>query len=67
VVDLKDKVGLISDEGAVDFLTASANPNDEALQALVALGYSVQDASAALNKVDKKLPTEDRIKQALKA
>ena len=66
VVDLKDKVGLVSDENATDFLTATANPNDEALQALVALGYSVQDAAEALKKVDQKLPIEDRIKQALK-
>jgi Holliday junction DNA helicase RuvA len=66
VVDLKDKVGLTSDENATDFLTTTANPNDEAMQALVALGYSVQDAAAALKKVDTKLTTEERIKQALK-
>lgn len=67
VVDLKDKVGLPADENATDFLTTTANPNDEALQGLVALGYSVQDAAEALKKVDKKLSPEDRIKQALKA
>jgi holliday junction DNA helicase RuvA len=67
VVDLKDKVGLTSDDNAVDFLTTSANPNDEALQALVALGYTVQDAAAALKNIDQKLPTEARIKQALKS
>jgi Holliday junction DNA helicase RuvA len=66
VVDLKDKVGLASDENATDFLTTTANPNDEALQALVALGYSVQDAAEALKKVDDNLPAEDRIKLALK-
>jgi Holliday junction DNA helicase RuvA len=67
VVDLKDKVGLAANEEAVDFLTTTANPHDEALQALVALGYSVQDASIALKQVDTKLPTEERVKQALKA
>lgn len=67
VVDLKDKVGLTSDENATDFLTTSANPNDEALQALVALGYSVQDAAGALKNVDTKLPTEERVKMALKS
>lgn len=67
VVDLKDKVGLLSDENATDFLTASANPNDEAVQALVALGYSVQDAALALQKIDSKLPVEERVKAALKA
>lgn len=67
VVDLKDKVGLASDENATDFLTTSADPNDEALQGLVALGYSVQDAARALQKVDKKLSPADRVKAALKA
>ena len=66
VVDLKDKVGLVSDENATDFLTLTANPNDEALQALVALGYSVQDAATALAKIDAKLPLEERIKIALR-
>jgi Holliday junction DNA helicase RuvA len=66
VVDLKDKVGLAADEKAVDFLTTTADPNDEALQGLVALGYSVPDAAQALQKVDKKLPAAERIKQALK-
>lgn len=67
VVDLKDKVGLAASETAVDFLTApAANPNDEAVQALMALGYSVQDASEALKDVDVSLPTPERIKQALK-
>lgn len=66
IVDLKDKVGLTSDENATDFLTTNANPNDEALQGLVALGYSVQDAAKALKGIDEKLSAEDRIKQALK-
>jgi Holliday junction DNA helicase RuvA len=66
VVDLKDKVGLAASDDAIDFLTTTANPNDEALQGLVALGYTVQDAATALKKVDKKLPPEDRIKAALK-
>ncbi|HVS78966.1 MAG TPA: Holliday junction branch migration protein RuvA [Candidatus Saccharimonadales bacterium] len=66
VVDLKDKVGLAAGENATDFLTTSVNPNDEAMQGLVALGYSVQDAAEALKKVDSKLSPEDRIKAALK-
>jgi holliday junction DNA helicase RuvA len=67
VVDLKDKVGLISSEDATGFLAVpSGNPNDEALQGLVALGYSVQDAAEALKGIDPKLSTEERIKQALK-
>jgi Holliday junction DNA helicase RuvA len=67
VVDLKDKVGLVSSEDATGFLAVpSGNPNDEALQGLVALGYSVQDAAEALKGIDPKLSTEERIKQALK-
>ena len=68
VVELKDKVGLAPSESATEFLTTpAADPSDEALQGLVALGYSVPDAAEALKKVDEKLPAADRIKQALKA
>ncbi len=67
VVELKDKVGLASSEDATGFLSVPVgNPNDEALQALVALGFSVQDAAKALEKVPADLSAEDRIKQALK-
>jgi Holliday junction DNA helicase RuvA len=68
VVDLKDKVGLVASEDATGFLAIPVgNPNDEALQGLIALGYSVQDAAEALKGVDEKLSSEERIKQALKA
>ncbi len=67
VVDLKDKVGLAASDDAVDFLTASTDPADEAAQGLIALGYSPQDAAVALKNVDSDLSAEDRIKQALKA
>jgi holliday junction DNA helicase RuvA len=67
VVDLKDKVGLAASEDATSFLTVSnADPDDEALQGLVSLGYSVQDAAEALKGIDAKLPAEARIKHALK-
>ncbi|MBI1857100.1 Holliday junction branch migration protein RuvA [Candidatus Saccharibacteria bacterium] len=65
IVELKDKVGLISAESAVDFLQGP-NMEDEALQALVALGFAVSDAARALKNIDTQLSTEDRIKQALK-
>jgi Holliday junction DNA helicase RuvA len=68
VVDLKDKVGLVSSDDATGFLAIpSGNPNDEALQGLVALGYSVQDAAQALKGIDEKLSAEQRIKLALKS
>lgn len=65
IVELKDKVGLVSSEGATDFLQGPAM-QDEALQALVTLGFTAQDAARALQGIDDKLPTEDRVKQALK-
>lgn len=67
VVDLKDKVGLVSSDSATTFLQgASVQSSDEAVQALVSLGYSPADATTALVGIDDKLPTEDRIKQALR-
>jgi len=65
VVDLKDKVGLASTADSSGIFVGTAN-QDEATQALVALGYSPQDAASALAKVDEKLNIEDRVKQALK-
>ncbi len=67
VVDLKDKVGLVSTANGDALFASTASMNqDEAVQALVALGYDLQDATKALSGVDEKLGTEDRIKQALK-
>lgn len=67
VVDLKDKVGLVSSDSATTFLQgASVQSNDEAVQALVSLGYSPMDAATALVGIDDKLSPEDRIKQALR-
>jgi holliday junction DNA helicase RuvA len=67
VVELRDKMGLMVGEGAENIIGRSGlNSQDEAVQALVALGYSDFDAQAALANVDKKLSTEKRIKQALK-
>ena len=68
VVELKDKVGLIGTdlESAGLLQSESEASKDEAVAALIALGYSVQDATASLAKIDKDLSTEDRIKQALK-
>ena len=69
VVELKDKVGLAGvDLGATGLLQSeSAMLKDEAVEALVALGYAPADAAKALQKVDPALPTEERIKLALKA
>ena len=67
VVDLRDKVGIPSHYGATATkYTTAADANDEALDALMALGFSLKEASLALEKVDKSLSTEERIKLALK-
>lgn len=68
VVELRDKVGLGSSDLAEGIVTRpGVMSGDEALEALVSLGYSPQDAAAALKDIDTALPTEDRIKLALKA
>lgn len=67
VVELRDKVGLVASAHAEDLVTRSGvDLSDEAVQALVALGYSEVDAQRALENIDKELPTEQRITQALK-
>jgi Holliday junction DNA helicase RuvA len=68
VVDLKDKVGLIGvDLAGTGMLQGEdALLQDEAVEALVALGYTTADAAKALQAVDPKLAVEARIKLALK-
>lgn len=68
VVELKDKVGLVGVdlESTGLLLGESALAGDEAIEGLVALGYTIADASVALKDVDPELPTTERIKRALK-
>jgi len=67
VVELRDKVGLMPGAAAEDVVgRGAANLTDEATQALLSLGYSEADAALALQNIDPSLPTEERIKQALK-
>ncbi|HEU4914347.1 MAG TPA: Holliday junction branch migration protein RuvA [Candidatus Saccharimonadales bacterium] len=68
IVELKDKVGLEGvDLSTTGMLQSDAHiRRDEAADALVALGYSAQDAAEALLGVPADLPLEERIKQALK-
>jgi Holliday junction DNA helicase RuvA len=67
VVDLKDKVGLVGVDLATTGMLQSDTllQQDEAVEALMALGYSAQDAAAALVTVPADLPTAERIKRAL--
>ena len=66
VVDLSDKVGMPivyrKQPGAVQ---TELNTNDEALEALIALGYNLSDATAALDGIDRTLSTSERVRAAL--
>ena len=67
VVELRDKVGLVVSSDAEELVTrGGVNLADEAVQALMALGYSETDAQAALKPIDPALTTEQRVTQALK-
>lgn len=67
VVELRDKIGAPVSEAAESVLSRSGiNPGDEAVQALMSLGYSDSDAAQALQLVDKALPVEERVRQALR-
>lgn len=67
VVELRDKVGLSSSDAAEGVVTRPGiTAGDEATEALIALGYTPQDAALALSTIDDSLPTEERIRQALK-
>ena len=67
IVDLRDKVGIPSHYGAtVANIPGKPKENDEALDALIALGFPLKEATAALENVDPSLPVDERIRLALK-
>ena len=68
IVDLKDKVGLALSRQMADgsAQTSLAGQVDEALEALMALGYSLNDATKALESVPTNLSTSERVTAALK-
>lgn len=67
VVELRDKVGLAATEAAEGIVgRPGVNVQDEAVEALVSLGFSPQDAMLALKDIGTDLPTEERVKLALK-
>lgn len=67
VVDLSDKVGLPTKYGSNEPIQTELNTNDEALEALMALGYTLADAMKALEGIDPELPTNQRVTRALKS
>ena len=70
IVDLRDKVGMPSRYGATEVKFgggAGGVPEpDEALDALIALGFPLKEATAALEKVAADLPVEERVRLALR-
>lgn len=68
IVDLKDKVGIPSHYGTTKApeKTIKLDEKDEALDALIALGFPLKEASAALADIDQNLSTEERVRLALK-
>src|SRR5512140_318045 len=68
IVDLKDKVGKHAGSGEIFAFSDNTN-REEALSALVMLGFAKSAASKVLDKIvreEKKLTVEDIIKRALK-
>jgi len=68
IIDLKDKVGKAGDTGQI-FVTADNTILNEALSALVMLGFSKKDAEKAVGAIVAEFPAatvESVVKQALK-
>jgi Holliday junction DNA helicase RuvA len=68
VIELKNKVGLSPadlDDTAI-FKSETSSMKDEAVEALISLGFDMTDATKVLKDVDPNLPTEERIKLALR-
>lgn len=67
VVELRDKVGIAASDAAEGIVSRPGiDTQDEAAEALISLGYSPQDATLALQNIDASLPSEERIKLALR-
>ena len=66
VVDLFDKVGQALRTDINNVGIASVLRNDEALEALMALGYNLNDATRALEGVSTEISTAARVTQALR-
>lgn len=70
IVELKDKLApFATGVSSVDFSSVSAANSaiggSDAIDALMALGYSRSEASLAVGKLDQSLPVDELIKQAL--
>ena len=67
IVDLADKVGMpLRYDNDTTGVSQSIAHTDEALEALMALGYNLADASKALEGISTELSTAERVTEALK-
>ena len=69
MVDLRDKVGLPTQYtrlGTPAHTPETMATDDDAREALIALGYTLPDATKALESIDPTLPTAERVTLALK-
>lgn len=68
VVDLSDKVGLpLKYDNNSGGLSQTIAHTDDALEALMALGYTLADATRALEGISTELSTADRVTAALRS
>ncbi len=66
VLELRDKLNLELKDSAVTDYVPVAEVSDDALMALMSLGFNKNEAAKALANVDKSLPVEEMIRLALK-
>jgi len=66
VVDLSDKVGYAVRTNVNNSGMSNLAKNDEALEALMALGYTLNDATKSLEGISSELSTAERVTQALR-
>ncbi|MDE5974479.1 MAG: Holliday junction branch migration protein RuvA [Eubacterium sp.] len=71
VLELKDKMGAITVGGTSDAVSSVASVGEssnsaEAVEALVALGYSQSDAAVVVGSMDKSLSVDEMIRNGLK-
>ncbi len=69
IVDVRDKVGMPTQFGTTQPIVATpalSEQPDEAREALMALGYTLADATKALEGIAQDLPTAERVRLALK-
>ncbi len=72
ILELKDKVNKAEEFKTLEAVNLETNigfmndENNEAIEALLALGYSIVEAQKVLKKIDTNLSIEEKIKQALR-